>query len=83
MTEAWKTLCGMNGKVSHTKEDAHIAKEATEKAREEASQAKQEASKAEEDKKAVEDNMVLLTEHIRKLEADLAASKESYVGGKD
>jgi hypothetical protein len=73
----------MNGKVSHTEEDAHIAKEAMEIAQEEAAQAKQEASKAEEDKKAVDDNMVLLTKHVRKLEADLAASKESCAGVKD
>ena len=47
-----------------------------------AAQAKKETAKAEEDKKAAEDNMVVLTEHIRKLEADLASAKESYAGVK-
>jgi len=68
----------MNGKIYRAEEDTRVAKEAMEKAREEAAQAKEEATKVEEDKKAADDNMVLLTEHIRKLMIDLATAKESY-----
>jgi len=31
LTEAWKTLAGLNEKVYRAEEDAHVAKEAAEK----------------------------------------------------
>jgi hypothetical protein len=51
---------------------------AVEKAREEATQAKEEAAKAKEGKKVVEGDVILLTEWIKALEADLVTAKESY-----
>jgi hypothetical protein len=34
LTDAWKALSSMNGKVSWAEEDAHVAREAAEKAKE-------------------------------------------------
>jgi chromosome segregation ATPase len=90
LTEAWKTLSGMNEKVYQVVEDARFAKEATEKAQGEATQSREQAAsseeaaiKAQEEAARYKGEAIKLDKGKRLIESDLAAARHNYAGLKE
>ena len=90
LTDAQKTVSSINGKVSQAEEDAHVAREATEKAKEEAAQSREQAvsaeeaaAKAREEVARYKDEVVELDKGKRLMESELAAARSNYARMKE
>jgi len=90
LTEAWKTVVGLNGKIYRVEEEAHVAKEATEKAheealrfREQAASAEEAAAKAREEVARYKGEAIELDKRKRLVESDLADARSNYARMKE